>query len=71
MQRFQRDIGQKHLMEKVEKDFESGLRSGVEGTPGFFINGEKYDGGGQGELSNVVERKLKELTLISSFPDTV
>jgi len=28
----------------VEDDFESGLRSGVNGTPGFFINGDKYDG---------------------------
>lgn len=30
--------------EKVEQDLESGLRSGVNGTPSFFINGEKYEG---------------------------
>ena len=29
--------------EKVESDFESGVRSGVNGTPSFFINGEKYN----------------------------
>jgi protein-disulfide isomerase len=28
----------------VEQDFESGVRSGVNGTPSFFINGKKYDG---------------------------
>jgi protein-disulfide isomerase len=28
----------------VETDFETGIRSGVNGTPSFFINGEKYDG---------------------------
>ena len=30
--------------EKVESDFESGIRSGVNGTPSFFINGQKYNG---------------------------
>jgi protein-disulfide isomerase len=42
--RFKDDVQQENLIEKVEKDFESGLRSGVNGTPTFFINGEKYDG---------------------------
>jgi protein-disulfide isomerase len=30
--------------ERVEADFNSGVRSGVRGTPTFFVNGEKYDG---------------------------
>lgn len=29
---------------KVQQDFMSGLRSGVNGTPTFFINGVRYDG---------------------------
>jgi protein-disulfide isomerase len=29
---------------RIEKDVQSGMRSGVEGTPTFFINGVKYDG---------------------------
>jgi protein-disulfide isomerase len=28
----------------VHRDFASGVRSGVNGTPTFFINGERYDG---------------------------
>jgi len=28
----------------VREDFMSGVRSGVNGTPTFFINGERYDG---------------------------
>lgn len=30
--------------EKVQEDFMSGVRSGVNGTPTFFINGLRYDG---------------------------
>ena len=28
---------------RVREDFMSGLRSGVNGTPTFFINGERHD----------------------------
>jgi protein-disulfide isomerase len=28
----------------VRDDFRSGVRSGVNGTPTFFVNGERYDG---------------------------
>ena len=30
--------------QKVESDFLSGVRSGVNGTPTFFVNGERHDG---------------------------
>ena len=42
--RFKSDIQKESLSGKVENDFESGVRSGVNGTPGLFINGHKYDG---------------------------
>jgi protein-disulfide isomerase len=29
---------------KVRNDFLGGVRSGVNGTPTFFINGERHDG---------------------------
>jgi len=29
---------------RVREDFKSGVRGGVNGTPTFFINGERYDG---------------------------
>jgi protein-disulfide isomerase len=41
---FKMDIQDPLLAEKVERDFESGVRSGVNGTPSFFINGYKYNG---------------------------
>lgn len=36
---FGKDLTDKALMQKVENDFLSGLRSGVNGTPTFFLNG--------------------------------
>jgi protein-disulfide isomerase len=40
----QRDMLDKSVLEKIKSDFESGMRSGVNGTPSFFINGYKYNG---------------------------
>jgi protein-disulfide isomerase len=44
MAQFTKDIQKDELVTKVENDLESGIRSGVNGTPSFFVNGKKYDG---------------------------
>lgn len=47
LQQFAKDWEGPEQVAKVEGDFESGIRSGVNGTPSFFVNGEKlntYDG---------------------------
>ena len=44
MARFEKDIQDPVLFKKVEASFESGIVSGVNGTPSFFINGTKYNG---------------------------
>lgn len=44
LEQFRNDIQDPALEEKVDADFESGVRSGVNGTPSFFINGHKYNG---------------------------
>ena len=41
---FKTDLQDPTLEQKVEEDFESGVRSGVNGTPSFFINGHKHNG---------------------------
>ena len=41
---FEKDMADGELMEIVDNDFESGVRSGVNGTPTFFVNGHKYAG---------------------------
>jgi protein-disulfide isomerase len=46
---------------RVRKDFRSGVRSGVNGTPTFFINGARYDGSwDRDSLLEVLERAAGE-----------
>jgi len=39
-----RALAQGLFRERVREDFASGVKSGVNGTPTFFINGARYDG---------------------------
>jgi protein-disulfide isomerase len=41
---FQQDIKEHSLSDKVESNFESGILSGVNGTPTFYINGVQHYG---------------------------
>ena len=38
------DLEERRFEERVAADFSSGVRSGVNGTPTFFINGVRFDG---------------------------
>jgi protein-disulfide isomerase len=41
---------------RVQEDFDSGVRSGVNGTPTFFINGKRHNGGyDYGSLTSAME----------------
>ncbi|MBB4801644.1 protein-disulfide isomerase [Flavobacterium nitrogenifigens] len=42
---FNMDIKKSELAAKVDSDFESGVMSGVNGTPSFFVNGRKFNAG--------------------------
>ena len=39
-----REVTDRAYAARIEEDFSSGVRSGVNGTPTFFINGVRYDG---------------------------
>ena len=43
--RFVREMREHIYAQRVREDFLSGVRSGVNGTPTFFINGVRHDGG--------------------------
>jgi protein-disulfide isomerase len=54
--RFARDLRSGKYLEKVEADFMSGVESGVNGTPTFYINGVRHDGSWQpGPLLEALE----------------
>jgi protein-disulfide isomerase len=59
LKKFQKDIEDAALVEKVETSFESGIDSGVNGTPSFYINGVKYEGYYDlAPLSHAIEKAL-------------
>jgi protein-disulfide isomerase len=41
---FARDLEDTKYAKRIRDDFRSGVRSGVNGTPTFFINGSRYEG---------------------------
>jgi protein-disulfide isomerase len=44
IERFTRDLEAGTFEKRVRDDFRSGVKSGVNGTPTFFMNGARYDG---------------------------
>jgi protein-disulfide isomerase len=56
MTRFEAAIDDKKIEEEIELQFYGGMRSGVNATPGFFINGEKLTSGWEGDGLSVFIR---------------
>lgn len=44
IRQFTNDLEDEGLLKHVQADFDSGIKSGVDGTPTFFVNGIKYEG---------------------------
>jgi protein-disulfide isomerase len=45
LERFEDDLATHRHAPHIQEDFMSGVRSGVNGTPTFFVNGIRHDGG--------------------------
>ena len=59
VERFKRELKDGLYAKKVREDFTSGIRSGVNGTPTFFINGVRYEGAWDLEsLMEAIEKPL-------------
>ncbi len=56
---FQQDLESARFRDRVEEDFKSGVQSGVNGTPTFYINGERYDG--PWDIESLVEEVEKPI----------
>lgn len=64
MARFQSDIQDEDLYLKARKDFESGMKSGVNRTPTFFVNGRKFNGDwSTGQLLRYLECELDRIAV--------
>ncbi len=60
LKKFEQDFDRQEIQDKVTDDFESGARSGVNGTPTFFINGKKYsDSWEEGVLLEYLQSLVK------------
>jgi protein-disulfide isomerase len=58
--RFAGDLGGHRFAERVREDFMSGVRSGVNGTPTFFVDGARHDGQWDADgLISALERVLR------------
>ena len=61
--RFTTELAEHTHLERVREDFMSGVHSGVNGTPTFFINGRRHDGPSNMEtLFGALERALSRET---------
>jgi protein-disulfide isomerase len=49
VERFDRELAGHAHFDRVREDFMSGVRSGVNGTPTFYVNGVRYDGSYEAE----------------------
>ncbi|KAA3644589.1 MAG: Na+/H+ antiporter NhaA [Chloroflexi bacterium] len=59
VERFKRELEEDVHADRVREDFMSGVRSGVNGTPSFYINGTRYDGAW--DLESLIEAIDKPL----------
>ena len=53
LERFQADRRSDSILERIERDFVSGIRAGVAGTPTAFIDGRMVTGDLPGELARL------------------
>jgi protein-disulfide isomerase len=57
---YDQDMAAHSHLARIEADVESGVESGVGGTPTFYINGARHDGSWEQEvLLSAIERALK------------
>ena len=59
--RFEAELAEHTHQPRVREDFSSGVRSGVNGTPSFFINGRRHDGPWDLEsLAAAIEEEMEQ-----------
>ena len=67
--RFENELSDHVHSNRVRQDVMSGINSGVEGTPTFYINGRRYDGSWDKETL-LAYIKQDEMMLANRYPNT-
>src|SRR5215471_5850401 len=61
MKRFNADLDSEPIKKLVARDYEDGIKAGVEGTPTVFIDGQRYNGSLELDaVKSVLDGKLKK-----------
>jgi protein-disulfide isomerase len=58
MDKFHADEGSQAVKDKVDKDYQSGIKSGVNGTPTLFLNGKQVSPGTYDEFKRTIDAAL-------------
>jgi protein-disulfide isomerase len=59
-QKLEAEVSTHRYLERIKNDFNGGVRSGVNGTPSFFINGQRFDGAPtEAELTEALRAALR------------
>jgi protein-disulfide isomerase len=62
MKRFEEDCLDEEIAQRIRQQKLVGVRSGVNGTPTFFMNGRRYDGEATFPALRAAVKNLKEIT---------
>jgi protein-disulfide isomerase len=70
MGRVTRDLQEHRYLQKIRRDFIEGVRSGVNGTPSLFINGERHNGAYSAEslLAAIEQRVEPDIEPMTGLP---
>jgi protein-disulfide isomerase len=55
LEKFKKDFKDEIFSKKIERDFEGGIKSGVNTTPSFYVNGERRDELNEEELKKKIK----------------
>lgn len=70
MERFRKDLDSQRIMQVIEADKREGERLGVEGTPAFFLNGQRYSGTRSlDQLKALIVTEQRRLQALSEITD--
>ena len=72
LERFRRDLDSERIKQLIETDRIEGEKLGIQGTPSFFVNGNRYSGTRSvDQLKSLVTSEQHRLQVVSEITDAV